>query len=301
MANKIGIHKSFEQGSRLWLIASALLINRSYIMTVSFFYKLHSEGVRLGVSFEVHVLASGSDGNCTAVCSEDITILIDAGLSGKQLTGLIKSAGIDPKQINAILLTHEHVDHVRGAGVLSRRYNIPICCNPSTMAASDIGEVESKILFNTLEEFSIGHLKIKPLPITHHAADPNAFFISTEKNKFLLATDLGKVNNDVFESLGEADFAVIEANHDLRMLDNGPYPIMLKRLIRSERGHLSNIDCAHALWASGYGDKKVFLAHLSKNNNIPDLAIHTVSSLLGCCDDKVDCLRTPGDTRTITL
>ena len=140
-----------------------------------------------------------------------------------------------------------------------------------------------------------------PLPITHHAADPNAFFISSEKNKFLLATDLGKVNNDVFEALGKADFAVIEANHDLRMLENGPYPIMLKRLIKSERGHLSNIDCAHALWASGYGDKKVFLAHLSKNNNIPDLAIRTVSSLLGCRDDKVDCLRSAGDIRTITL
>lgn len=257
--------------------------------------------MRVGLSFEVHVLASGSDGNCTAVCSDDVTILIDAGLSGRQLTTLVKSAGMDPKQITAILLTHEHIDHVRGAGVLSRKYEIPICCNAATLAACEIGEITHKTIFKTLEEFELGHLKIMPLPITHHAADPNAFFISSEKNKFLLATDLGKVNNDVFEALGKADFAVIEANHDLRMLENGPYPIMLKRLIKSERGHLSNIDCAHALWASGYGDKKVFLAHLSKNNNIPDLAIRTVSSLLGCRDDKVDCLRSAGDIRTITL
>ena len=253
------------------------------------------------MSFEIHVLASGSDGNCTAVCSDDTTILIDAGLSGKQLTTLIKGVGIDPKEIDAILLTHEHIDHVRGAGILSRKYNIPICCNPSTFGASEIGAVCDKILFNTLHEFNLQHLKIMPLPITHHAADPNAFFISTENEKFLLATDLGKVNNEVFDALGKSDFAIIEANHDIRMLDNGPYPIMLKRLIKSDRGHLSNIDCAHALWASGYGDKRVFLAHLSKNNNVPDLAIRTVSSLLGCNSDKVDCLRTAGETRTITL
>ncbi len=209
--------------------------------------------------------------------------------------------GLDPRDLSAILLTHEHSDHVSGAGIMSRKYHVPVCCNENTLVCSNIGAVDSTMLFQTHRTFSIGHLQITPLPISHNAAEPNAFFITARDKKFLLATDLGRVNPEVFAALREVDLAVIEANHDVQMLINGPYPPMLKSEIRSDRGHLSNIDCARALWATHSEDRKIFLAHLSKNNNTPELAQRTVARTLGCGNDRVDCLMHPDDVRTISL
>jgi len=209
--------------------------------------------------------------------------------------------GLDPQDLSAILLTHEHSDHVSGAGIMSRKYHVPVCCNENTLVCSNIGAVDSTMLFQTHRTFSIGHLQITPLPISHNAAEPNAFFITARDKKFLLATDLGRVNPEVFAALREVDLAVIEANHDVQMLINGPYPPMLKSEIRSDRGHLSNIDCARALWATHSEDRKIFLAHLSKNNNTPELAQRTVARTLGCGNDRVDCLMHPDDVRTISL
>lgn len=246
-------------------------------------------------------MASGSDGNCTALSSEGVTILIDAGISGKRIARLMNGVGLDPRDLRAILLTHEHSDHVSGAGVLSRKHRVPVCCNENTLVCSNIGPVHSTILFQTRQAFSIEHLSIMPLPISHHAADPNAFLIAAGDKKFLLATDLGRVGPDIFNALKEVDLAVIEANHDVQMLINGPYPPMLKSEIRSDRGHLSNIDCARALWATCREGRKVFLAHISKNNNTPELAQRTVARVLGCGNDRVDCLMHPDDLRTIGL
>ena len=247
------------------------------------------------------MLASGSDGNCTVVASDGTMIMIDAGISGRRIAGLMGEVGLDPRELDAILLTHEHSDHVSGAGILSRKYKVPICCNENTLVCSNIGAIHSSIVFQTLKRFDIGCLKVDPLPISHNAAEPNAFRVTNGDRQMLLATDLGRVNPEVFAALKEVDLAIIEANHDVQMLINGPYPPKLKGEIRSDRGHLSNIDCARALWATFSEERKVFLAHLSKNNNTPELARRTVSRTLGCDEDRVGCLMGPDDVRSMDI
>ena len=253
------------------------------------------------IKIEVNVLASGSDGNCTLVSSDDVTIMIDAGLSGKIITSRMEAVGKDPHELSAILLTHEHSDHTAGAGIISRRYNIPIYANHGTLACSNIGNVDSTMVFRTSTQFSVGDLIVDPLPISHNAADPCSFKVSCDGKRFLLATDLGKVGNEVFEAMKIADLVMIEANHDLQMLIGGPYPPSLKKEIRSEKGHLSNINCARALWATYSSERKIFLAHLSRNNNTPALAKRTVSRTLGCKEEEIDCLDGLDDTRTISF
>ena len=250
---------------------------------------------------EVHILASGSDGNCTVVRCDDTTIMLDAGLSGRRITTLMGRAGIGPEELTAILLTHEHSDHVKGAGILSRRYNVPVHANENTLMSSNIGALPQTMVFRTMSTFSIGPLTVRPLPISHNAAEPNAFHIACGGRSMLLATDLGVVSNEVFATLRDVDLAMIEANHDLNMLIHGPYPPILKTEIRSERGHLSNIDCARALWATTREGRKIFLAHLSKNNNTPELARRTVARTLCCCEDVLDCMSDPEDVRSIVL
>ena len=247
------------------------------------------------------MLASGSDGNCTVVRCDDTAIMLDAGLSGRRITKLMECAGLGPDELSGILLTHEHSDHVKGAGILSRRYKLPIYANENTLICSNIGAVSSSVIFKTLQPFSIGPLTIRPLPISHNAAEPSAFHIVCEGRSMLLATDLGVVNGEVFSALREVDLAMIESNHDLNMLIHGPYPPMLKNEIRSDRGHLSNIDCARALWSTSREGRKVFLAHISKNNNTPELARRTVARTLCCCEDEVDCMMGPEDVRSIIV
>jgi phosphoribosyl 1,2-cyclic phosphodiesterase len=249
----------------------------------------------------VHVLASGSDGNCTVIASEDTTVMIDAGISGRRIAQLMERVGLDPKKLDAILLTHEHSDHVSGAGILSRKYKVPVCCNESTLVCSNIGAISSSIIFETMKRFEIGCFRIDPLPISHNAAEPNAFHLRLDDKQMLLATDLGRVNPEVFSALKEVDLAIIEANHDVQMLINGPYPPKLKGEIRSDRGHLSNVDCARALWATFSEDRKIFLAHISKNNNTPELARRTVARTLGCEEERIGCLLEPGDLRSMEI
>lgn len=227
--------------------------------------------------------------------------MIDAGLSGRRITTLMEQAGVGPKELRAILLTHEHSDHASGAGVLSRRYKVPVHANENTLVCSNIGPVDSAVTFRTMCPFTIGPFSVRPLPISHNAAEPNAFHITAGERSMLLATDLGHVNAEVFAALRDVDLAMIEANHDLNMLIHGPYPPALKSEIRSERGHLSNIDCARALWATFSEERRIFLAHLSENNNTPELARRTVARTLGCGVDGVDCLSAPGDVRSFLL
>jgi phosphoribosyl 1,2-cyclic phosphodiesterase len=249
----------------------------------------------------VHVLASGSDGNCTVIASEDTTVMIDAGISGRRIAQSMERVGLDPKKLDAILLTHEHSDHVSGAGILSRKYKVPVCCNENTFVCSNIGTVSGSIIFETLKRFEVGCFSIDPLPISHNAAEPNAFHLTLDDKRVLLATDLGRVNPEVFSALKEVDLAIIEANHDVQMLINGPYPPKLKGEIRSDRGHLSNVDCARALWATFSEERRIFLAHISRNNNTPELARRTVSRTLGCHEERIDCLLGPDDLRSMEV
>jgi len=249
---------------------------------------------------ELHVLASGSDGNCAVLRVDGVSVMVDAGLSGGATARLASSAGIDLDDISAILLTHEHVDHVRGAGVLSRRFDIPIYANEKTFKASRTGRISGWVEFQTLSGFNIGDLEVLPLPISHHAAEPNAFSFRFDGKRCLVATDVGRVTSHLQAEIDRSDLVMLEANHDVDMLRNGRYPQFLKTLILGEKGHLSNEDCAIALKEGAERDRNVFLAHLSRNNNRPDIARETVASALGCWRDELRCLEGEGDVCCIS-
>ncbi|MDR1404354.1 MAG: MBL fold metallo-hydrolase [Candidatus Methanoplasma sp.] len=250
--------------------------------------------------FEVHVLASGSDGNCTVVQHDDTAVMIDAGISGKKVTGLMGQEGVDSRALKALLVTHEHSDHIAGVGVVSRKFNIPVMCNRATFECSSVGNVEYAEI-RTMESFCVGSMNITPLPTSHNAAEPNAFLVEAEGKKVLVATDTGKLTFQVEHALEEADIAVIESNYDKKMLAEGPYPLYLKRLIASDMGHLSNTDCAGAINRTMREGRQIFLAHLSKTNNIPDLARDTVAEISGMKRMYIDCLEFGGDTRTLRV
>jgi phosphoribosyl 1,2-cyclic phosphodiesterase len=249
---------------------------------------------------ELHVLASGSDGNCAVLQADGVSVMIDAGLSGRVISRLASAAGLDLKDVSAILITHEHGDHVKGAGVLSRRFDIPVYANLQTFNASNIGNVSSWVEFQTLSIFRIDDLQINPLPTSHHAVKPTAFSFSFDGKKCLVATDLGKVTPEIQVELEESDLAMLEANHDIDMLINGSYPPFLKTLIKGERGHLSNNDCAEALSKGHTDGRKVFLAHISKNNNRPEIARKTVAASLGCSADRLHCLEEEDEVKCVT-
>jgi len=250
--------------------------------------------------FEVHVLASGSDGNCTVIQFDDEAVMIDAGISCRRIMGLMEKEGVDKKFIKALLVTHEHSDHVAGAGPVSRKFDIPVMCNKATYEMSCLGNVEYQEI-KTMGSFCVGSMNVTPLPTSHNAIDPNAFLVEAGGKNVLVATDTGKLTFQIEHALKNADVAVIESNHDKKMLAEGPYPPYLKKLIASDMGHLSNIACAGAIKRTMKEDRKIFLAHLSKTNNTPDVARETVAEMTGIKRFQIDCLEFEGDTRTIKV
>ena len=251
---------------------------------------------------EVHVLASGSDGNCTVIESDGEAIMIDAGISCRRIMSLMDKEGIDKEAVKAILITHEHVDHVSGAGATARKLDIPIVANEATFNASNLGSVQHWV-YKSNSHIDIGQFHVTPLPTSHNAVEPNCYFTETDEGKVLVCTDTGKFSFQIEHALSLADVAVVEANYDLDMLVNGPYPYSLKSLIGSERGHMNNMDTALALKRTMNGNqhRKIFLAHLSKTNNTPDTARQAVSDGTGIRRMKIDCLEFAGDTRTLKV
>ncbi len=236
---------------------------------------------RSGLS--ICILASGSKGNAIYVNDGHTAILIDAGLTGVQMEGRLQSRGFSPRDLTAILVSHEHGDHVKGVGVLSRRYGLPVYVNPGTLAkaAGQIGSLHSTCLFECGREFTIGTLKIHPFSISHDAEDPSGFTVAGNGCKIGIATDLGVATALVREHLRECRLLVLEANHDPDMLQNGPYPWHLKQRIKSRTGHLSNED-AMALVAELQHEtlEHIILAHLSAENNSPEKAHRKVGEAI---------------------
>lgn len=249
---------------------------------------------------EVHVLASGSDGNCAVIESDGEAVMIDAGISCRRIMSLMDQEGVDPSCIKALLLTHEHSDHVAGAGPVARKLDIPVMASQGTLNNVNLGRVDY-IPYDMRESFDVGCLHVTPLPTSHNAAEPNAFLTECDGKKILLATDTGKFTFQIEHALAEADIAVIEANYDNNMLVNGPYPYHLKKLIGSDMGHMSNVDCGNAIRRTMSDHRQIFLAHLSRTNNEPDVARETVSEITGIKRYKIDCLEFQGDTRTLRV
>jgi phosphoribosyl 1,2-cyclic phosphodiesterase len=236
-------------------------------------------------------LYSGSSGNSIYVASDHSSILIDAGLPGKSIENALESIGKNPNDIDGIFITHEHSDHVKGVGVLSRRYNIPIYANKLTWSGMEksIGKIkEDNIRIIDSSEIVIKDMLVSAYAIPHDAADPMGYSVCCGKKKVSIATDLGYFSKEVEEGIKGSDIVLLESNHDVEMLKFGPYPYPLKRRILSDVGHLSNYDCGKAIVNMvKHNSKKVILGHLSKTNNYPELAYETVISVLRENDIKV--------------
>lgn len=230
-------------------------------------------------------LFSGSSGNSIYLSSGNTNILIDCGVSGKRIASSLSSIGVDASDIDAILVTHEHRDHIHAVGIMSRRYNIPIYANARTWAAMEnaIGKIEpyNKMYFDTYRKFSVGDISIQTFRVPHDAAEPVGYNFEIEKVKITLATDIGHVNQSLISNLEGSHLIMLESNHDVEMLKCGPYPYPLKQRILGERGHLSN-EAAGELVAhlAERGTEHFILGHLSRENNFPQLAYQTAYNAL---------------------
>lgn len=218
-------------------------------------------------------LFSGSSGNSYYIGSRSAGLLLDAGRSARQLEGMLRTCGVDPLAVQGILVTHEHTDHVSGLRVFARKYGLPVFASKGTLAA--LGEaldgVEARPLAGTLEWAGMA---VTPFHTSHDAAEPIGFRIETgDRRRFAFATDLGVLSDEAREGLLGAETVVIESNHDRELLRTGSYPAYLKMRILSDRGHLSNEDCAAFLPdLAKSGTRRFLLAHLSRENNTPGLA-----------------------------
>ena len=227
---------------------------------------------------------SGSSGNCTYVTNDDTHILVDCGASGKYITACLRRLGLSADKIDAILVTHEHRDHVCGVGIMARKYNIPVIATLGThqgmkSITGDFGERLAQYI-SAGEEIKIGTLSIRPFSIPHDANEPVGYRIFEEGSSLCIATDIGHISDELADELSGCDSIIIEANHDPEMLRTGRYPYHLKRRIAGERGHLANDTSARlCLMLAEKGTKSFWLGHLSRENNTPSLALETVKSV----------------------
>lgn len=228
------------------------------------------------------LLASGSKGNSLLVESGKTRLLIDAGLSARELRKRLDLVGVDVASLNALLITHEHTDHVRGLGPLVRQLDLPVYLQTDlARKLPDVGKPQCVHEFVDGEDFTVNDLTVRPFAITHDSLAPVGFTLSGEQGKVGVATDLGIATRLVAECLQNCRALVIETNHDEELLRDGPYPWQLKQRVRSNHGHLSNGAggslLQNLLWN---GLETVFLGHLSETNNRPELAMDAVNQVL---------------------
>ena len=231
-------------------------------------------------------LYSGSSGNALFVAAGNTRILIDVGLSGKATEEALKKVCVLPETLDAIVVTHEHSDHVRGVGILSRKYHLPVYANEPTFQAMSrsIGAIEPRNvrIFDSDGDFFIGDLALRPIPIPHDAAEPVGYRVYYGGYSLSVATDMGYMKKSVFQMLAGSNLILLESNHDPDMLRrNVHYSARLKERILSDHGHLSNETSARALCElQGTGVRQVILGHLSGENNTPELAMTTAVDML---------------------
>ena len=229
--------------------------------------------------------SSGSSGICYLVRSETAAILIDAGISGRKIFESLEQSDTDPCTLSAVLVTHEHADHIRSLKTLNRRApHIRTYANGGTWKYIDsLVDERQRAVFETGGTFFINDIEVRSFPLSHDAEEPVGFSFRSGGKQISILTDTGSLSDGIYDEIGKADLLVLEANHDVEMLKIGRYPMFLKQRILGEKGHLSNTDAAGVILRllSEKGNlRRVLLAHLSRENNFPEMAYQTVKNLL---------------------
>lgn len=236
----------------------------------------------LDIPSMLHVrnIASGSSGNSTLIWTENTRILVDAGVSALQIKRKVEKSGFEIEDIDAIIISHEHVDHIRGVERLSNRYGIKVYANDGTWLGINESKYVKKGVDNRgilRENMLIGDIRIESFPVSHDAIDPVGFKINNDGDSITMVTDVGHVTGYLLRKMEDSSLIMLEANHDVEMLRKGPYPYFLKERIMGPTGHLSNDECGYSLSKiSGEDLQAVILAHISEKNNTPELAEKTV-------------------------
>ncbi len=238
-------------------------------------------------------IASGSSGNCVYVGTEATHLLVDVGISCKRTMEGLNRLGLTGNDIDGILITHEHADHINGLGVISRKFGIPIYATAGTIEAikntEGLGEIDESLFCEVSadEKMILKDITVNPMRISHDAVQPVAYRFQYGNSRMAIVTDLGTYDEYTVESLKGMDVLMLEANHDINMLQVGPYPYYLKQRILSKRGHLSN-ELSGKLLSRILNDdlRAVFLGHLSKENNLAELAYETVRLEITMADNQ---------------
>ncbi len=236
-------------------------------------------------------LFSSSQGNASFVSTEKTRLLVDAGLTGSSIKSVLSSIGEEAARLSGIIVTHEHIDHIKGVGVLSRMFDLPVYANERTWCEMEykIGGVASKnIRVIDEHEFYVGDMCVKPVRLSHDAADPFGYVLMSGGKKIGILTDTGRVTAEEMGALKGCSIVMLEANHDVEMLRTGPYPYYLKQRVGSARGHLSNLQAGEAsveLYKNGV--RGIVLGHISAKNNHKKLALQTVRDALTAADIQV--------------
>ncbi len=232
-----------------------------------------------------YTLYSGSSGNSALISTDNTNILIDAGVSATKIITALNEVGVNPKEIDAILITHEHSDHIAGLDVFLKKFNIPVYANKETLSVLE-GSIHSVYPdrfreITPFESFTIRDTQIFPFDISHDAIHPMGYSIMCDDTKVSFVTDMGKINETILKIICKSKAVLIESNYDEKMLMSGFYPWSLKKRILGDKGHLSNDKAAWvATQLASWGTEHIALGHLSENNNTPDIAYSTVYSML---------------------
>jgi phosphoribosyl 1,2-cyclic phosphodiesterase len=232
------------------------------------------------------VLASGSSGNAIYVEADKKGILIDSGLSCKELLRRLEILNVDPDRVQGLVITHEHTDHVKGAGPVARRLDLPVFLNRSTYrkCAKTLGDIPKLVSIKTGQALTIGNLVVETFSKCHDAADPMGIVVAFDGLRIGLMTDLGRSTRLVENRLKGCRALVLEFNHDLDLLEEGPYPLYLKRRIRGPEGHLSNGQAGEIIQALAHDELDVVVpAHISRENNRPEIAYQEALQVLASC------------------
>jgi phosphoribosyl 1,2-cyclic phosphodiesterase len=231
---------------------------------------------------DVWSIASGSSGNAYFVQAEGANLLVECGIPLARITSFLKRLGVSPHDLTGVLLTHDHSDHTRSARQLSDRYGVPIFATAGTLGCTSLRDAAHARPVDADRQFRVGDLEVTPFRVPHDAYEPVGFKITAEAATITVTTDLGHVPREVQRHLGDNDLLILEANHDVEMLQSGPYPTFLKRRVLGQHGHLSNAATGEALAACrDRVPHQVWLAHLSPVNNQPLVALESVTRHLG--------------------